>query len=85
MNGMKIELMLSILNLICMSIDFSFFSDFNRTHGRPVTKSEDILPVANEYQRYKVRFASLRTWKGMFNHKSIYHQELKNLIKDLKG
>jgi hypothetical protein len=27
--------------------------DFNRTHGRPVMKNEDILPVANEYQRYK--------------------------------
>jgi hypothetical protein len=28
--------------------------DFNRSHGRPVMKNEDILPVANEYQRYKV-------------------------------
>lgn len=29
------------------------YSDFNRTHGRPVMKNEDILPVAAEYQRYK--------------------------------
>jgi hypothetical protein len=27
--------------------------DFNRIHGRPVMKNEDILPVAAEYQRYK--------------------------------
>jgi hypothetical protein len=28
--------------------------DFNRQHGRPVMKQEDIQPVAHEYQRYKV-------------------------------
>lgn len=28
--------------------------DFNRLHGRPVMKQEDIQPVAHEYQRYKV-------------------------------
>ena len=27
--------------------------DFNTTHNRSVMKQEDILPVANEYQRYK--------------------------------
>eukprot|EP01038_Epipyxis_sp_PR26KG_P008715 gene8715-11776_t len=27
--------------------------DFNRTHGRPVMRHEDIQPVAHEYQRYK--------------------------------
>lgn len=27
--------------------------DFNKLHGRPVMKHEDIQPVAHEYQRYK--------------------------------
>jgi len=32
--------------------------EFNRTHGRPVMKQEDIQPVAQEYQRYKVGSSS---------------------------
>lgn len=28
--------------------------DFNVRNGRPVTTHDDILPVASEYQRYKV-------------------------------
>ncbi len=27
--------------------------DFNKLHGRPVMRQEDIQPVAHEYQRYK--------------------------------
>merc|ERR1711871_1207729 len=27
--------------------------DFNKTHGRPVMRHEDIEPVAHEYERYK--------------------------------
>ncbi|RYH23452.1 hypothetical protein EON65_17760 [archaeon] len=38
------------------------YRDFNRKHGRPVMKNEDILPVANEYQRYKVRYMVCSIW-----------------------
>jgi len=38
--------------------------DFNRTHGRPVMKNEDILPVANEYQRYKELKTLIKDIKG---------------------
>jgi len=31
----------------------SYERDFNRIHGRPVMRQEDIQPVAHEYQRYK--------------------------------
>lgn len=31
----------------------AYEKDFNKTHGRPVMKQEDIQPVAHEYQRYK--------------------------------
>jgi hypothetical protein len=38
--------------------------DFNRSHGRPVMKNEDILPVANEYQRYKELKTLIKDMKG---------------------
>eukprot|EP01034_Spumella_vulgaris_P025121 gene25121-31538_t len=37
--------------------------DFNRQHGRPVMKQEDIQPVAHEYQRYKELKVLIRDMK----------------------
>ena len=37
--------------------------DFNKTHGRPVMKHEDIQPVAHEYERYKHVKALIRNMK----------------------
>jgi hypothetical protein len=49
-------------------------------------KNEDILPVANEYQRYKVSERVLAT-VTLSNHFFflIYIQELKAIIKDMKA
>lgn len=58
--------------------------DFNRTHGRPVMKEEDIHPVANEYQRYKVHHAYSSYILHIHNHRIIM-QELKQLIKESKS
>lgn len=58
-----------------LQCDFSLiFRDFNKTHGRAVMKEEDIHPVANEYQRYKVnillRHENFRTDKIFFQKDS---------------
>ena len=45
---------LSLLDLILYHDVSNRCRDFNRTNGRHVMHPEDILPVAKEYQRYKV-------------------------------
>ncbi len=39
-----------------------FEEDFLKAHGRKVKYQKDIVPVAEDYQRYKVCVCALRSW-----------------------